>query len=385
MVIPDLSAPNHSESSTTRTAAPMDRFLAGLFDLLMLVPIASFVPSLHVREARIDYIQGFESNLWHQVILLWILSYIVIQTVFLYFAQSTPGGLIMNTRVRSLSGRLTWNQCLLRSTFSLFSWLFMGLPFLEVVTHPVKRAWHDRVSDTIVIDLKHKSFYQGPGFNVQGVRFLMVIGIFVSLVTAFSFVTGQDELAYLSDSDLSESTDSIVAQALLKKDFSNEKQNEIEERIWNSGRRAEKAIAYFFKLHAEKNADVKEALASQICQWVPSEKPGSLCFLSQYSLKADDKMLQAMSQGLGEVQGLTAKVFLLKELTKNSKYTTALQVYKQIKKQASLSDSFKDSLKIWDVSLFWALRENQLKAKRVPASDDETSAIKEYIQERGLP
>lgn len=385
MVIPDLSAPNPRESSTTRTAAPMDRFLAGLFDLLMLVPMASFVPSLHVREARIDYIQGFESNLWHQVILLWILSYIVIQTIFLYFAQTTPGGLIMNTRVRSLSGRLTWNQCLLRSTFSLFSWLFMGLPFLEVVTHPVKRAWHDRVSDTIVIDLKQKSFYQGPGFNVQGVRFLMVIGIFVSLVTAFSFVTAQDELIYLSDSGSTESTDSIVAQALLKKDFSNEKQNEVEERIWNSGRRAEKAIAYFFKLHAEKNSDVREALVSQICQWAPSEKPGSLCFLSQYSLKADDKKLQAMSQGLGEVQGLTAKVFLLKELTKNSKYTTALQVYKQIKKQASLSDSFKDSLKIWDVSLFWALRENQLKAKRVPASDDETFAIKEYIQERGLP
>ena len=103
-------------------------------------------------------------------------------------------------------------------------------------------------------------------------------------------------------------------------------------------------------------------------------------------------MLKQMAKNTVEVDSLTSKVFLLKEFTKNAQYSSALKVYQQIKKQASLTSSFKDSLKIWDVSLFWALRENQMKPKRVPASadggsvkkDESAAAIEEYIKEREL-
>lgn len=385
MVIPDLSAPTNEALPNTKPASVMDRFLAGAFDIILLVPIATFVPALHLREARADYIQGFESNIWYQIILLWALTYIVVQTIFLYFTKTTPGGMIMHTRVRALNGELTWNQCLLRSTFSLLSYVFLCLPFLEIITHPVRRAWHDRVSDTIVLDLKSKPFAPGLNLNVQAVRFVMILGIFFVLVSMNAFMTGQDDFNFIPDEASNESTDSFVAQALLKKDFSEDTQNEVEERIWGSGKRTEKALAYFFKLQVEKNEDVKKALADQICLWVQSEKAGSLCSLARYSLKNDKNTIQALSQNLSEVKGLTSKVFVLKELTKSSQYAAALKVYEQIKKQSALTASFQDSLKIWDVSLFWALRENQLKAKRVPASVDESTAIKKYVEERGLP
>lgn len=389
MVIPDLSAPVHDSSSSVKPASTMDRFLGGIFDIILLVPIATFVPSLHIREARMDYLQGFESNIWYQVVFLWILTYIVVQTVFLYYARTTPGGMIVHTRVRSLNGNLTWNQCLIRASFSLLSWVFLCFPFLEIITHPMKRAWHDRVSDTVVVDLKSKPFYQIPRLNVSGIRVFMILGIFAVLLSVSTFVGGQDELSYLGDESSSETTDSLVAQALLKKDFSEETQGEIEERIWGGGRKWEKALAYFFKLHVEKDTDVKKALVDQICKWSPSEKAGGLCSISKYSLKNDHKTLMVLAQHLDDIQGLTSKVFVLKELTKNSQYSGALKLYKRIKKQASLSDSFKDSLKIWDVSLFWALRENQMKGKRVPASEptseEEASAIRAFEKERGLP
>lgn len=385
MVIPDLSAQSNHSQSPTKTATATDRFLAGVFDMLLLVPIATFVPSMHIREARMDYLQGFESNIWYQIVLLWILTYIVVQSAFLYFMKTTPGGMLMHTRVRSLNGALSWNQCLVRSAFSLFSWVFLGLPFLEVITHPMKRAWHDRVSDTVVVDLKMKPVQQNLAFSVQGVRVVMIVGIFLVLMSVYAVIDRTDEFSYFADNQTTESTDSLVAKALLKKDFSEDTQNEIEERIWGNGKKVEKALAYFFKLHVEKNEDVKKALAEQICKWSPSEKSGSLCMLGQYALKKDTKSLDAIAQNLNDVQGLTSKVFLLKELTKNSRYLGALKLYNQLKDQTTLTASFKDSLKIWDVSLFWAMHDSQLKTKRTPASDEENTAIKNYIQERGNP
>lgn len=385
MVIPDLSAPHFQNNTPLKPASMMDRFIAGSFDLMLLVPIASFVPSLHIRDARLDYLQGFESTIWYEIILLWVLSYIVVQAAFLYFMGTTPGGMIIHTRVRSLNGQLSWNQCLLRSTFSLFSFFLLGLPFLEVITHVLGRAWHDRVSDTFVIDLKSKPFSPTIQLNVQMVRFFMILGLFLVFISFNSFIDGKEELTFIPDEESSESTDSFVAQALLKKDFSEDTQNEIEDRIWRSGKKYEKSIAYFFKLQVEKDEDVKEALSVQICNWSPSEKPDSICALSKYSVKNDDKTLQAWSQKLEEVQGLTLRVYLMKELTKKAQFVSALKIYNQVKKQAALNSTLEDALKIWDVSLFWALRENQIKQKRVPASSDEVSAIKKYVVERGLP
>jgi uncharacterized RDD family membrane protein YckC len=407
MVIQDLSAPQFTAQSPIRPAIALDRFLAGIFDLLLLVPIATFVPAFHIHEARLDYLQGFESTLWYQIVLLWILSYIAIQTVFLYFASATPGQLIMHLRVRSISnvdlriadgglveakrgsrrqeGRLTWNQSLMRALFSLISWIFLGLPFLEVVTHPMKRAWHDRVSDSFVVDLKHKSHFRDVRLNVTLVRFVMVLGIFTILMGFFSFIDGYDELLFAGEVKSTDTTDSLIAQALLKKDFSEDTQNEIEERIWSSGRGWEKALAYFFKLNVEKNPDMRKALSEQICKWSLSQSPGNLCALGKYILNSDGKTLQAVVQNSGSTATLTARVFVLKELTKTAQLDSAVKMYKQLKKQASLTESFRDSLKIWDVSLFWAIRENQTKNRRVPASEDESVALKEYIQERSEP
>jgi uncharacterized RDD family membrane protein YckC len=384
MVIPDFSAPENNANLNPHPASPLDRFLAGIFDLMLLVPIATFVPSIHIREARIDYLQGFESHIWYQVILLWILTYVVVQTAFLYFAKTTPGGMIMHLRVRSLNGEMSWNQCLLRSFFSLLSWLLLGLPFLEVITHPVARAWHDRISDSIVIDLKGRPFNRGVLSNVGFVRTFLVIGVFALLMLLSTFINSQDELLFTGESESIESTDSLVAQALLKKDFYEDTQNEIEERIWRNEKNWEKSLAYFFKLQVEKNDDVKKALSDQICKWSQTEKAAPLCELSKYSLQnKNPKLLFNLAKN--DLPGLTTKVFLLKELTKNSNYPTALKIYEQIKGQSTLSASFKDSLKIWDVSLFWAMREAQNKSKRLPASDDQAAALKKFIQERGAP
>ncbi len=385
MVFPDLSAPMPTQQEQIKPAHVLDRFLTGLFDLLLMVPIATFIPAYHIHEARIDYLQGFDSPLWYQIVFLWILSYVLLQTFFLYFLKATPGGLMTHTRVRSINGNLTWNQCLLRSTFSLLSWVFLGLPFLEIITHPQRRAWHDRVSDTYVADLKRKSPFESLKFNVPITRVIMILGVFMVLMTMFSFVENYDDLVFVSDNGADQSMDSMVAEALLKKDFSDETQNEIEKRVWSSGRTWEKTLSYFFKLNAEKDPDVKKALVQQICQWAPSQQTTSLCALSKYELTPNQQSVQAFAQKWGHADFLTTKVFIMRELTKTAHYGSAIKLYNQLKSQVAVSDSLSDALKIWDVSLFWAVREDQLKSRRAPASAEESKALQQYVLERSKP
>ena len=371
MVIPDLTAPSRPHHHT-KPASAFDRFLAGTFDFILIVPIASFTPALHLRQARLDYLQGFDSSLLIQAAFIWIITYVAVLTLFLFMTEATPGGLILNLRVRSLSGRLSWNQCLIRSVFSLLSWLLLFFPMIEVLTHPMKRAWHDRVSDTVVIDLKSRPSLSFVPFNTDAIRIFMVIGLFVWIGSWLTVITSRDGLDFSGARDLKDSVDSIVAQTLLRKDLSEETLGEVEELIWSSQRRSEKSLSYFLKLQIEKDEQVKLALADQICRWTPSEAAGSLCSTARYLLKKDEEkeeQVVLLSEANLSPVSLTAKVFWMQEMTKRARLNQALALYSDIKKTRTLSQTFEDSLKIWDVTLFWKLEKGQLGNERLPASE----------------
>lgn len=379
MVIPDLTAlarPHYQ----TKPASAFDRFLAGTFDFILIVPIASFTPALHLRQARLDYLQGFDSSLLVQAAFIWILTYVAVLTLFLFITETTPGGLILNLRVRSLNGKLSWNQCLIRSVFSLLSWVFLFFPLIEVITHPMKRAWHDRVSDTVVIDLKSRPSISFLPFNTDPIRIFMVIGLFVWVATWLTVITSRDGLDFSGAKESKDSVDSVVAQTLLRKDLSEETLGQVEELIWSSQRRSEKSLSYFLKLQIEKDEQVKLALAEQICRWTPSESIGSLCSSARYLLKGDDEKDQEVVL-LNEAKlspiSLTAKVFWMQEMTKRSRFDQALALYSEIKKSRNLSQTFEDSLRIWDVSLFWNLQHEKAVLQRLPAGQDSKESVSE--------
>lgn len=380
MVIEDLSyRPKSDSSSQFHPASPMARFLAGVFDFLLISPISSFVPALHIQTARLDYAQGYDSAIWFQIVVLAVLTHVVVQTLFLYFIKATPGQAIMGLKVKSLHSEFSWNQALVRSLFYTLSWLFAGLPLLEMLTHPIRRCWHDRVSDTIVVSYRPVPALVpvNKHLRAEPVRATMIIGYFFLILCATTWISQMDSLSFTGISYNETEVDTLVARALLKKDESESVRAEIDDKLWNAKTPQEKSLAYFYRFIWEKEESVKKALSHQICEW----KSESLCTLSKYYLDpAPEKISELMALSDRPIF-LSAQVALMKELTRQSKLVSALQVYQKIKKEESLSDE----LRIWDVSLFLKVREEQGKGRTPASLDPLKKAWAEYEKERGEP
>jgi hypothetical protein len=277
----------------------------------------------------------------------------------------------MNLRIRSLHGRLSWNQCLLRSTFTLISWVLLFFPFLEMLTHPNRRAWQDRVSDTDVIDMKSRPSIFFLPFRTDFLRAVMVIGMSVWVGLWLFLILSEDKLELSDRKGSGENVDSLVASFMLRKDFSESSLTEVDEIIWSGQKRSEKSISYFLKLQIENDEEVKVALAQQICEWTPSELPGSLCSTANYLVEGREEQelqrLAAEDPSFSPVS-LTAQVFWMKELTRLERYQSALALYKGLKRRTQISASLQDSLDIWNVSLFWKIQSLDSPKARRPAS-----------------
>lgn len=375
MVIEDLSFQAKNSGTEYQPASAQARFLSGLFDFLLLSPMVSLVPAFHFREARIDYTQNFDSYVMVHIGVLAFLTHVMLQTGFLYFFRATPGQAIMNLKVKTLSPGMSWNQALLRSTFYSLSWLFLGLPLLEVFTHPLRRCWHDRVSDTVVVGFEKRAT-AFSSVNSAGIRSVMILGFFFLFLSASSLMNRFDVMTFTGNMTSAYDIDTTVAKALLKKDTTEETRAEIDALLWNARTPQEKALAYFYRFQSESKDDVKKALSHQICDW----KVHSLCLFTQYVLEPTAQKLVDLTASIEKTSFLSAQVAVMKELTKQSRVSLALNVYDDLKRESDIHDE----LRIWDVSLFMKIRKETTQ-DRAPASADLNKALSDYELERGEP
>jgi len=173
MVFQDVSVDSYSRihriSSSSGGAKPLtiaplnDRLLAVFLDFLIFSPLVGLWVSGIYRQIHLSSLleveEGIVGGFWILYILAIFSSIISIMTLFLYFWQATPGQKFLQLRVVSYPSvdferRLTIDRCILRSFLWCLSWILLGLPFLEVISHPLRRAFHERASDTLVVSLK---------------------------------------------------------------------------------------------------------------------------------------------------------------------------------------------------------------------------------------
>lgn len=89
-----------------------------------------------------------------------LLSTLLLCSVFCFFAKfwthngQTLGMQAWGIRIQNADGSAIdlW-QALLRFLIALFSWLILGLGYLWVLIDPQKRSWHDRYSESCVVQL----------------------------------------------------------------------------------------------------------------------------------------------------------------------------------------------------------------------------------------
>ena len=98
---------------------------------------------------------------------VWVRTLIQIYLVlvcFLFFGWFwTHGGQTLGMRawrlqLRRIDGQnLAWSTAVVRFLGALLSWLALGLGFFWIALDPQNRAWHDRLSKSIVVVLPRRS------------------------------------------------------------------------------------------------------------------------------------------------------------------------------------------------------------------------------------
>lgn len=164
MVIRDLSQPEsipRTHEDEVRVAPVADRLLALFLDFLIFSPVVSLLGAGILKQIRTSLIIDAKSP---QAFVSWILFFVVsflatwlLQALFIYAWSATPGQRFMQLKVITWPHRhleMTFSKALVRSFLWCVSFVFLAVPFLEILGHPFRRALHERASDTLVVTLK---------------------------------------------------------------------------------------------------------------------------------------------------------------------------------------------------------------------------------------
>lgn len=200
MVIRDIGLQNLKEHQTKNSrhflgiqgseiinhiASPGDRLLACFLDFLILGPFVGLFTAVYLRDLR-SYVY-YETEGTEAVVTLILMAFVGIlvisltQSLFLALTGATPGQRFLYLRVVGYApfagNPITFSQAFARSLSWWFGAIFLFVPLLEILSHPLRRTFYDRISDTIVVCLKKTNSRPHPNETHLIVSWLQMFGI----------------------------------------------------------------------------------------------------------------------------------------------------------------------------------------------------------------
>lgn len=375
MVIEDLNQNKYQETKKSfYPADPVERMFSFLLDLTFLSPFISLVCAYHFQMILQDESQNFQSSLWISMLLTGAFTSICLQTLFLYFYESTPGQAFLSLKVKSVEvEKLTWGACFLRSIGFHISCVLFFVPFVESFTHRLGRCLHDRLSDTMVVQLeppKLKYFSQTGVESLKKITFLTSFFVALVLLNVFSLDP------FLPKADLAVqkvSVDQFVAQALLLKEFDAQKHLEMNERLWTAKNDQDRNLVHYYQFIFADDKVQRKLISQKICQ----KGDGLVCKLTKLNLDEEPKVQPA--DWKLEKMNLTEKVGLMREAALKKNFALAFQVHESLQKQKEVSLA----LKVWDVALFIQAQDQKTKSRNPASHDGSVSPVEVFKTSRG--
>lgn len=406
MVIRDLSAPESSpqiHKDEVRIAFVSDRFTAAVLDFLIFSPVVSFCVAGFLKEIKTYLLldpESFEASIiWCLFILASLGLVVFIQALFLYFWKATPGQRFMQMKVISYPRRfeeLTFAQCLLRSILWALSFGLLAAPFLEVIGHPMRRSFHERASDTLVITLKENQD-DGPlllerKFVGSWLRMFFLLVFLVGGLYAFKAYRlvhqGHFAKAPTREKNLlcnqveanvymgAQRIDIAIALFLSDEATSECLRKEADFALWNS-LESEKAWAYLAKgIISDEKMD-QERYFSKACEWNKKEEP---CHLTKFVAQDEDQNAKEFRRkGLSSV---TSRVLLLNDMVEQHSYHSAIVLIKDLQQEKPLRASMEKQY----VRSIWALNEQSKATSKMrrPASEVSDELLREFKEKYGM-
>lgn len=144
------------------TAHLLDRFFSFLIDYLVISPFVLFL-------LYTTFSNGF--NFWKSnptapendlfVLILafsYVLYFCLIQSFFIVLWRATPGQYFLKIRIEfHESDDLIFLRTFFRQVAFWFSFLFLGIPFLSMMTNKNRRTFYDRIGDVSVVSTKNEA------------------------------------------------------------------------------------------------------------------------------------------------------------------------------------------------------------------------------------
>jgi uncharacterized RDD family membrane protein YckC len=127
------------------------RLAAALIDSVLItviiLPLLYWVYGVEYFRPDAPFIKGAADVLLNYVLPL------AAAVVFWFYRAATPGKMLLSLRIvdaRTL-GKLSLQQCLVRSLAYLVSILPLGLGFVWIARDARKQGWHDKLAGTVVV------------------------------------------------------------------------------------------------------------------------------------------------------------------------------------------------------------------------------------------
>lgn len=402
MVIRDLSDDERRAQMPSRElplAFPGDRFLAAVFDFLIFSPVVSFCVAGFLKQIKTYLLLDPQSAEAGIVWVLFMLSAVGLavffQAIFLYFWQATPGQRFLKMKVVSYphpATALRFSQCLLRSAGWVGSVFVFGVPFLDILGHPLRRAFYERASDTLVVTEK-REHDDGPlvlesRFVGSWMRmfFLMVFasGLIYALQTYHLVQIGRFAAATEKQKNwmcsqvpeevpFGDRADQAIAMFMMDQVTADCLDKEADFALWNASQ-GDQAWAYLAKGVATDDQELRKQYFAKVCE---SGKKSETCGIADYLTHEDDGAV-LRRHGLASV---TSRVLLLDKVLEQKNDVAAVVLIEDLRKQAPLREALEKRY----VRAVWAINENLRESRgRQPASSEARDIVHEFKEKYGV-
>src|SRR3989344_4770988 len=138
------------------------RFFAYILDIFICFPLFLLFLTIFVyflvnllnihKEIIFAYIDNLPSLPFNYV------AFVYYSTFFLYLFSTTPGKYLLHVKViKDNNTKLDLITVLVRSLLQPLSTILFGIGYVSVIKDDQKRAWHDKIAHTVVIQISEQS------------------------------------------------------------------------------------------------------------------------------------------------------------------------------------------------------------------------------------
>ena len=365
------------------SASPLDRFASGVIDYLILgMPFVYLILAPFERISR-------ESALYSEHGALTIVSVlgVVAALFFLVLYQAlmtwawggTVGQLILGLRVRSIWGeeKIRLSTAALRAVLWLLTWAFLGVPLLALFSNRLRRAIHDRITDTYVISLRQGRAVRAPSLQesalVRGVLWAFgMVALLFGLAVLWSLLgSSHRERAWVaaleSEGTLCEAVSEAqsnwpsvmgptpdrlnVAMALYAANVIDRKCLQAEVEVLHLTKEASAALYLVKSFVYADRSDISDQYLENVCAEF-SESPE--CKMSTVIRAVSEDNLDVMQSALSELKktGLVyPAIWAVRQYLKHEDYRSAEEFLTEIPNQREFSEFINPAR----AKILWAL------------------------------